>query len=138
MLARLVQRVCGIAGPTLTRHALSALPRTRLVARVAGVIVGAPTERQSAAPQVALGSDVAKPKAGECKSGCKFLSLRARVARPSLEPYLARARASLIRLNLLESTLKRAPELTHETHVVPTFDPRRLRAVLSIERRVAS
>ena len=72
MLARLVQRVCGIAGPTLTRHALSALPRTRRVARVAGVIVGAPTERQSAAPQVALGSDVAKPKAGECKSGCKF------------------------------------------------------------------
>ena len=66
-----VQRVCGNAGPTLTRHAWSALPRTRRVARVAGVTVGAPAERQSTAPQVALGSDVAKPKAGECKAGCK-------------------------------------------------------------------
>ena len=135
MLARLVQRVCGIAGPTLTRHAWSALPRTRRVARVAGVTVGAPAERQSTAPQLEVGSDVAKPKAGECKSGCKFGAVRARVARPSLS---RTSRASLIRLNLIKSTLKRAPELTHETHVVPTFDPRRLRAVLSIERRVAS
>ena len=43
-----------------------------------------------------------------------------------------------MRLNLIESTLERTPELAHEAHVVPSLDLRRLRAVPGVERRVDS
>ena len=128
----MVQRVCGNAGPTLTRCVISvAACATR------GTCGGRDRRRTGRTAEYSAASRAGKRR-GKAESRrvqvrVQVLSSKARVAR------LSRKSSRLSHgLNLIESTLERTPELAHEAHVVPSLDLRRLRAVPGVERRVTS